>query len=112
EKAQKQAAKWAEIARVYALYERLLAEQGALDFGGLILCAVALLRDHPAIRAHLQQTYTQILVDEYQDMNRASSVLLQLLTGEGRGLWVVGDLRQAIYRFRGASPANITQFAQ
>jgi hypothetical protein len=44
-------------------------------------------------------------------MNRASGVLLQLLAGEGRGLWVVGDLRQAIYRFRGASPANITQFS-
>jgi superfamily I DNA/RNA helicase len=111
EKAQKAAAKWLEVARVYAVYERLLRERGLQDFGGLLGAAVHLLRDHPDLRAHIQQTYTQILVDEYQDMNRASGVLLQLLAGEGRGLWVVGDLRQAIYRFRGASPANIAQFS-
>lgn len=112
EKALKQAAKWAEVARVYAAYERLLAERGATDFGGLLLRTVALLRDRPDVREHLQARYREILVDEYQDMNRASSVLLQLLAGDGRGLWVVGDLRQAIYRFRGASPANITHFEQ
>ncbi len=110
EKAQKAAGKWIEVARVYTVYERLLQERGLLDFGGLVGETVRLLRDHPALRAQLQRTYTQILVDEYQDMNRASGVLLQALAGEGRGLWVVGDLRQAIYRFRGASPANITQF--
>jgi superfamily I DNA/RNA helicase len=110
-KAQQAAAKWEEVARVYAVYERLLGERGLLDFGGLLLAVVRLLRDHPDLRAQVQRTYTQILVDEYQDMNRASGVLLQLLAGDGRGLWVVGDLRQAIYRFRGASPANITQFS-
>jgi superfamily I DNA/RNA helicase len=112
EKARKQAAKWAEVARVYAMYERLLAERGATDFGGLLLRTVELVRDRPELREHLRQQYREILVDEYQDMNRASSILLQLLAGDGRGLWVVGDLRQAIYRFRGASPANITQFEQ
>ncbi len=106
------AAKWAEVARVYDIYERLLTEYGLIDFGGLIMRTVALLDEHPDILAQLRDQYAAILVDEYQDMNRASGKLLKLLAGDGHGLWVVGDLRQAIYRFRGASPANITAFKE
>jgi len=51
-------------------------------------------------------------VDEYQDVNRASGLLLREIAGQGAGLWVVGDARQAIYRFRGASPINMTRFGQ
>jgi superfamily I DNA/RNA helicase len=109
-KAVEQAERWAEVARVYAVYERVLEQHGALDFGALLLRTVNLLNSHPALLLRLQRRYSQILVDEYQDMNRASGVLLAHLAGDGRGLWVVGDLRQAIYRFRGASPANINQF--
>ncbi|MDQ2808645.1 MAG: UvrD-helicase domain-containing protein, partial [Chloroflexota bacterium] len=101
---------WTEVACVYARYEQVLAERGALDFGGLLLHTVRLLESRPALLAELQGRYAEILVDEYQDMNRASGVLLSLLAGTGRGLWVVGDLRQAIYRFRGASPANLTEW--
>ncbi len=108
--AQAQALGWAEVARVYARYEEILAERGALDFGGLLLHTVHLLQNRPVLLADLQRRYAEILVDEYQDMNRASGVLLGLLAGDGRGLWVVGDLRQAIYRFRGASPANLTEW--
>lgn len=110
--AQTRAAKWAEVAAVYAIYEQLLLERGVIDFGGLMTRTVALLEERPDILAQLQQEYPHILVDEYQDMNRVSSHLLQLLAGDGRGLWVVGDLRQAIYQFRGASPANITNFTR
>jgi superfamily I DNA/RNA helicase/Zn-dependent peptidase ImmA (M78 family) len=109
-KAVEQAERWAEVARVYAVYERVLEQHGALDFGALLLRTVRLLDSHPALLLRLQRRYRQILVDEYQDMNRASGVLLSRLAGDGRGLWVVGDLRQAIYRFRGASPANIDKF--
>jgi DNA helicase II / ATP-dependent DNA helicase PcrA len=56
-------------------------------------------------------TYLHVLVDEYQDVNRASGLLLKELAGCGEGLWVVGDERQAIYRFRGAAPANMRLFA-
>ena len=108
--AQARARGWAEVARVYARYEQVLAERGALDFGGLLLHTVRLLESRPDLLADLQGRYAEILVDEYQDMNRASGVLLSLLAGAGRGLWVVGDLRQAIYRFRGASPANLTEW--
>ncbi len=102
--------RWGELARVYAVYEELLRELGVVDYGGLVFTTETLLREHPNILADLRREYRHILVDEYQDMNRASAQLLRLLAGDAWGLWVVGDLRQSIYRFRGASPANITAF--
>ena len=105
-----QAEKALEIADIYALYQAALERQGDSDFGGLIMLAVQLLQEHPEVRAELQQKYQHILVDEFQDINRASGVLLRLLAGEQRRVWVVGDANQAIYSFRGASPANIANF--
>ena len=110
DKAQAAARKAVEVGAAYALFQDVLEEAGAVDFGELIARAVRLLADNPDVAADVQRSYSHILVDEYQDMNRASSRLLQLVAGDGAGLWVVGDLRQAIYRFRGASPANISQF--
>ena len=101
-----------EIAEIYTLYQRQLEQQGDIDFGGLIMLAVQLLRDHPDVRAEVQARHQHILVDEFQDINRASGVLLRLLAGEERRVWVVGDANQAIYSFRGASPANIANFRE
>ncbi len=99
-----------EVARAYALYERALRERSWVDFGDLIARSVELLREHPDIHVQVRAQYTHILVDEYQDMNRASGVFLTWLTESQRGPWVVGDVRQAIYRFRGASPVNLENF--
>jgi DNA helicase-2/ATP-dependent DNA helicase PcrA len=99
-----------EVALVYRTYQEALAAQGDADFGDLILLTVRFLREQPAMLAEVQERYQQILVDEFQDINRASGVLLKLLAGERASIWVVGDQDQAIYRFRGASPANIGQF--
>jgi superfamily I DNA/RNA helicase/Zn-dependent peptidase ImmA (M78 family)/CRISPR/Cas system-associated exonuclease Cas4 (RecB family) len=99
-----------EIATVYELYQQALAQRGASDFGGLLMLAIQLLRQYPEIRQQQQQKYQHILVDEFQDVNRASGVLLRELAGEEQRVWVVGDANQAIYGFRGASPANIKQF--
>jgi superfamily I DNA/RNA helicase len=99
-----------EVALVYQVYQEALAAQGDADFGDLIRLAVQFLKANPAALAELQERYQHILVDEFQDMNRASGVLLKLLAGERANIWVVGDQDQAIYRFRGASPANIGQF--
>lgn len=99
-----------EVAHVYTLYEQELQRRGDSDFGGLLLLAVRLLQEYPAIRNEQQALYQQILVDEFQDVNRASGVLLREVAGTARRVWVVGDANQAIYRFRGASPANIRQF--
>jgi len=99
-----------EVARVYAYYQTLLDHEHLLDFGDLIFKAVHLLRTNSDIRDELRRTYRHVLVDEYQDVNRASGLLLREIAGAGAGLWVVGDARQAIYRFRGAAPANMRLF--
>lgn len=99
-----------EVANVFTTYEDILREEGVVDFADLIVRPVKLLRDHPEILEALRKQYKWILVDEYQDVNRASGVLLKLLAGDGKTLWVVGDARQSIYRFRGASPLNIRSF--
>ncbi len=101
-----------EIARVYAFYQEYLETEGMLDFGDLIVRSVQLLRQHPEVRHLLRSTYEHVLVDEYQDVNRASGLLLKELAGDGKGLWAVGDVRQAIYRFRGASPSNVRLFLE
>ncbi|WP_165423422.1 UvrD-helicase domain-containing protein [Ktedonosporobacter rubrisoli] len=105
-----EAEKSLEVAHVYALYQAALERRGDTDFGGLLTLSIQLLQRNPAILQVQQQQFQHILVDEFQDVNRASSVLLRVLAGEERRVWVVGDANQAIYSFRGASPANISQF--
>lgn len=109
--ARKKAEKALEVARVYAVYEELLAEKNYLDYADLILRAVRLLEEHNDVREKLQDKYHHILIDEYQDVNTASRLLVNILAEDGDGLWVVGDLRQAIYRFRGAAPINMRLLA-
>jgi superfamily I DNA/RNA helicase/Zn-dependent peptidase ImmA (M78 family) len=104
------AEKAAEVARVYAHYDACLRVEGIVDFADLINRPIEILRKHPKVRDELRGQYMHILVDEYQDVNRASALLLKELVGEGERLWVVGDARQSIYRFRGAAPSNTTDF--
>jgi superfamily I DNA/RNA helicase/Zn-dependent peptidase ImmA (M78 family) len=100
----------AEVARIYDVYEGLKRQRQAIDFGDLVALPVELLETRPEIAAQLQQMYDHVLVDEYQDVNRASVRLLQALCPTGHNLWVVGDARQSIYRFRGASPVSTSRF--
>ena len=83
-----------------------------VDFGDLVLLPVQLLERNDAIRRHLQNAYDHVLVDEYQDVNRSSVRLLQALRPDGHNLWAVGDTKQSIYRFRGASSFNMTRFGK
>ncbi len=99
-----------EIANVYKEYERLKHQAQSVDFGDLIYLPVQLLEGNTDVRAILRNTYEHVLVDEYQDVNRSSVRLLSALCGEGRNLWVVGDAKQSIYRFRGASSFNMDRF--
>jgi DNA helicase-2/ATP-dependent DNA helicase PcrA len=100
-----------ETARVYGFYEDFLKKEKLLDFGDLIFRAVRLLRENEAVKREVCAKYDAILVDEFQDVNRACGMLLKEIAGCGERLWAVGDLRQSIYRWRGASPANIDLFA-
>jgi superfamily I DNA/RNA helicase len=104
------AEKASEVAEVYALYEGLKRARQAIDFGDLISIPVRLLEDDEEARAQLQNRYDHILVDEYQDVNRSSVRLLTALKPDGRGLWAVGDAKQSVYRFRGASSFNMARF--
>ena len=101
-----------EVARVYAAYETLKRSAHRVDFGDLVALPVQLLEREAAIRATLQAQYDHVLVDEYQDVNRSSVRLLRALKPDGRNLWMVGDAKQSIYRFRGASSFNMTRFGK
>jgi superfamily I DNA/RNA helicase len=101
-----------EVARVYAAYQRTLDETGNADFGDMIRLAVGLLTEHPLVLEEQRALHPHILVDEFQDINRAMGVLLQVLAGRDGRIWAVGDADQAIYRFRGASPANLARFTE
>ncbi|HZH23761.1 MAG TPA: UvrD-helicase domain-containing protein [Solirubrobacteraceae bacterium] len=98
------------VADVYDLYERELHRANAMDFDDLLFRAVNLLELFQEVRDRYTGAFRWILVDEYQDTNRAQYRWLQLLTGEDRNLAVVGDDSQAIYGFRGADIANILNF--
>ena len=105
------AEKCLEVAHVYDLYEAAKLERGALDFGDLVMRPALLLEADADLRLAVQLRHRHVLVDEYQDVNRAGARLLKAVADDGRRLWVVGDSRQSIYRFRGASSANMAGFA-
>ncbi len=98
------------IARIYRRYEQLLAESGGLDFGDLIMRAVNLLRDSPDVLEYYRDKYRFVMVDEYQDTNRAQYVLVRELCKSHRNLCVVGDDDQSIYGWRGADIRNLLEF--
>ena len=102
----------AEFAAIYAAYQRILADEDAVDLGDLVMAAATMLEGHDDIARHYGRRFAHVLVDEYQDVNSASVRLLQSLAGPGTGLWAVGDGRQSIYRFRGAGPGNVGRFAE
>lgn len=101
-----------EVAMVYEAYEELKRQAGCVDFGDLLLRPVQLLETNEALCQQLRQTYDHVLVDEYQDVNHSSVRLLNALKPDGNHLWVVGDGKQSIYRFRGASSFNISRFGR
>jgi DNA helicase-2/ATP-dependent DNA helicase PcrA len=103
-------AKLLEIARAYRASDLLLRERKLLTFGTQIMDAVVRLREDEALVEKLRARYRYILVDEFQDTNIAQLELLWLLGGDRPNLVVVGDHRQAIYRFRGASFGSFTIF--
>jgi superfamily I DNA/RNA helicase len=102
----------AEVAQVFNTYEMMKSKTGCVDFGDLVMRPVLLLEKNDAVRRQLQESYDHVLVDEYQDVNRSSIRLLTALKPDGTNLWAVGDAKQSIYRFRGASSFNMSRFGQ
>jgi len=103
------AARSLEVADIYAIYEDLLRETNSVDFGDLVRISVQLVENNQDVQKYLAR-FGNILVDEYQDVNLASARLLRALSRNCKGIWVVADQRQSIYRFRGAEPSNVARF--
>lgn len=100
----------AKLAEVYKLYQQKLREAAAFDFDDLIMQTVFLLKSCDEAREYYQNRFKFILVDEYQDTNRAQFELTRLLSEKHQNLMVVGDDDQSIYKFRGATIENILDF--
>ena len=99
-----------KVADVYKLYEKEMRKACALDFDDIIMKTVLLLQSNPDVLELYQRQFRYVLVDEYQDTNYAQYVLTSLLAGHYENICVVGDDDQSIYKFRGATIANILEF--
>jgi DNA helicase II / ATP-dependent DNA helicase PcrA len=97
-------------ADVYGLYEKRMLEANAMDFDDLLVRTVNMTELYEDVRERWRRAFRHVLVDEYQDTNRAQYRLLQLLTAEHGNLMVVGDESQSIYGFRHADIGNILDF--
>jgi DNA helicase-2/ATP-dependent DNA helicase PcrA len=97
-------------AEIFATYQRLLADAGALDFNDLLLKTVELFERFPNVLSYYQRRWQYVLVDEYQDTNRVQYKLVQMLAAAHSNICVVGDPDQSIYAWRGADIRNILDF--
>jgi DNA helicase-2/ATP-dependent DNA helicase PcrA len=98
------------MADVYEEYQQRLRRAGAMDFDDLLGVTVELLSTQPDVLAHYQQRFQHVLVDEYQDTNRAQNEIVLRLGALHRNVFVVGDADQSIYAFRKADIRNILEF--
>ena len=99
-----------KVQRVYAKYQEMLKEMNAVDFGDLISGPVKLFRDKPEVLKKYQKKFVHILVDEYQDTNRAQYMFMNQIAEGHRNLCAVGDPDQSVYGWRGADIRNILDF--
>ncbi|HEX4305412.1 MAG TPA: UvrD-helicase domain-containing protein [Solirubrobacterales bacterium] len=98
------------VAEVFPLYEKRMLEANAMDFDDLLVRTVNILELFEDVRERWRRTFRHVLVDEYQDTNRAQYRMLQLLAKEHGNLMVVGDEDQSVYSFRSADIRNILDF--
>jgi DNA helicase II / ATP-dependent DNA helicase PcrA len=96
--------------KVWQKYEAALKKEKALDFDDLLLKSAELLEKDAAIRAHYQNVWQYVHIDEYQDTNKVQYKIARLIAGERKNICVVGDVDQNIYSWRGADIKNILSF--
>jgi DNA helicase-2/ATP-dependent DNA helicase PcrA len=99
-----------KTARMYAAYEELRRERHLVDFESVLELTAAIIAEHRAAAAAVRDRYRYFVVDEYQDVNPLQKLLLESWAGERDDICVVGDPRQTIYSFTGATPAYLTGF--
>jgi DNA helicase-2/ATP-dependent DNA helicase PcrA len=98
------------LARIYARYQHILTEHNALDFDDLLVKTAFLLRDCSDVCSELSNRFKFLLIDEYQDTNRAQYIIAKALVSEHNNICATGDPDQSIYRWRGADIRNILAF--
>lgn len=99
-------------ADIFAEYQARLLKAGAMDFDDLLVNTVKLFRQHGEVLEHYRQRFEYILVDEYQDTNRAQNEMVLMLADAHRNVCVVGDSDQGVYGWRGADLRNILEFEE
>ena len=99
------------LGEVYRAYQQILVEENAIDFSAIQSEMLSLIDANPQVLKELQEKFTYLIIDEYQDTNTIQERILLKLCGKRANICVVGDEDQSIYRFRGASVRNILQFA-
>ena len=104
------AAKRRELCRLVRAYTEAKREAHRIDYGDQVVKAVEILQGFPEVRDAYRQRWPVVLLDEYQDTNVAQRLLMQQLVEEGGAITAVGDARQAIYAFRGATMFNLIEF--
>jgi DNA helicase-2/ATP-dependent DNA helicase PcrA len=100
----------AALGRIYAGYEELRTERHLVDFESVLELTAAILAEYPAAARSVRDRYTCFVVDEYQDVNPLQKLLLDMWLGGRDEICVVGDPRQTIYSFTGATPGYLTGF--
>jgi DNA helicase II / ATP-dependent DNA helicase PcrA len=100
------------VARVFTAYEKGKRDRTRIDFEDILLCAAALMSEHPQIADTIRRTYRHLVVDEYQDVSPLQEALLNLWRGDRAELCVVGDPAQTIHSFAGAKAGYLTGFGQ
>ena len=101
-----------KIGQVYAEYVKLLHKSNAMDFDDLLVKPIELFQKHPDVLKKYHHRFRFLLVDEFQDTNRAQYEVIKLLAMDHQNICVVGDDAQSIYAFRGADIRNILDFAK
>ena len=101
----------ATVARLYASYEELRRERHLVDFESVLELTAAILAEHPEAAAMIRDRYRYFVVDEYQDVNPLQKLLLDSWAGDRDDVCVVGDPRQTIYSFAGATASYLTGFS-
>ena len=99
-----------KISTVYELYQKRLKENNAIDFDDIINYTIKILMENPDVLEYYSNKFKYVLVDEYQDTNKAQFTLVTLLASKNGNITVVGDNDQGIYSFRGADISNILNF--
>ena len=99
-----------KIATVYELYQKRLRENNAIDFDDIINYTIKIMMENPDVLEYYTNKFQYVLVDEYQDTNKAQFTLITLFASKNGNITVVGDNDQGIYSFRGADISNILNF--